>query len=62
MLMVSILCFTSPLAVAYGFHARRYAGQRTLAWGGLILSFIVIVPFVLFMVDSVLRLGASLCR
>ncbi len=60
--MVSILSFTSPLAVAYGFHARRHAAQPTLAWGGLIFSLAVFVPFVLLMVDSVLSLGARICR
>ena len=62
MLMESIVCFTSPLALAYGFHARRYATRRALAWVGLLFSLLVFVPFVVMMVASVLNLGESMCR
>jgi len=33
-LMESVLCLTAPLAVMYGFHARRNAPERALAWAG----------------------------
>ena len=61
MLMASILCFTAPLAVVYGFHARRNAPQRALAWVGLILSLIVFVPFVMAMIGAILSLRDALC-
>ena len=62
MLMVSVFCFTSPLAVAYGFHARRHAAQRPLAWAGLVFSLTVFAVFTLVMLASVLNLKESLCR
>jgi hypothetical protein len=62
MLMVGILCFTTPLAVAYGFHAWRHAAQRDLAWVGLTLSLLVFIPFVLVMIGSVLNVGVAICR
>ena len=62
MLMVSIYCFTAPLAVVYGFHARRKAPQRVLALVGLILSLAVFVPFVMLMVQAMLNLGNVLCH
>jgi len=61
MLMASILCFTAPLAVVYGFHARRNAPQRALAWAGLILSLVVLVPFVIAMIGAILSLRDALC-
>jgi hypothetical protein len=61
-LMASILCLTAPFAVMYGFHARRHAPQRALAWAGLVLSLVVFVPFVMVMIASVLNLGEALCR
>ncbi|MCX6902613.1 MAG: hypothetical protein NTW03_03885 [Verrucomicrobia bacterium] len=61
-LMVSIHSLTAPLAVLYGFHAKRNAPQRALAWAGLALSLIVFVPFVAVMVASVLNLRNNLCR
>ncbi|HYG35693.1 MAG TPA: hypothetical protein VEC99_12955 [Clostridia bacterium] len=60
--MVSIYCFTAPLAVVYGFHARRKAPQRVLALVGLILSLAVFVPFVMLMVQAMLNLGNVLCH
>lgn len=62
MLMVSIFCLTVPLAVVYGFHARRKAPQRALAWAGLVLSVGVFIPFVMVMIGSVLNLGNTLCH
>ncbi len=62
MLMESILCFGSPLAVLYAFHARRKAPQRVLASLGLILSIAVFVPFVMAMMRTVLSLKDALCR
>jgi uncharacterized membrane protein len=61
-LMVSICCFTAPLALLYGFHARRNAPQRVLAWAGLVLSLIAFLPFVMLMIASVLNLGDALCH
>jgi hypothetical protein len=61
MLLASILCFTAPLAVVYGFHARRNAPQRALAWAGLILSLIVFVPFVIAMIGAILSLRDAFC-
>ncbi|MGO8702126.1 MAG: hypothetical protein ACLQVY_30965 [Limisphaerales bacterium] len=61
-LMVSVLCLTAPLAVLYGFHARRKAPQRALAWIGLVLSLVVFVPFIMVMIGSALNLGNALCR
>jgi hypothetical protein len=61
-LMESILCFASPLAVLYAFHARRKAPQRTLAWIGLILSLVVFVPFVMAAMAAVLNLKDALCH
>ncbi len=61
-LMVSIFCFASPLAVLYGLHARRKAPERRLAWIGLSLSLGVFVLFVLQMINAVLDLGHALCR
>ncbi len=60
--MVSILCFTAPLAVIYGFHARRRAPQRALAWIGLVLSFVAFVPFAAVMIAQVLNLRDALCH
>jgi len=60
--MESIFCFTSPLAVCYGFHARRKAPQRALGWTGLILSLAVFVPFVMAMLGAVLNLKGALCH
>ena len=62
MLMVSILCLTAPLALMYGFHARRNAPERALAWAALVLSLVVFAPFVMVMIASVLNLGNALCR
>jgi hypothetical protein len=62
MLMVSILCLTAPLAVVYGFHARRQAPQRALAWTGLVLSLVVFVPFTMVMIGSTLNLANALCH
>lgn len=61
-LMVSILCLMTPFAVMYGFHARRKAPERALAWAGLVLSLVVFVPFVMVMIVSALNLGAAFCR
>jgi hypothetical protein len=61
-LMASILCLTSPFAVLYGFHARRHAPQKALAWAGLVLSLVVFVPFVMVMIGSVLNLKDALCH
>jgi hypothetical protein len=60
--MVSILAFTAPLAVLYGFHARRKAPQRALAWTGLVLSLVAFIPFAALMIASVLNLREGLCR
>ncbi len=62
MLMGSIVCFTAPLAVVYGFHARRKAPQRALAWAGLVLSLVVFLPFVVVMIGAVLNLRDALCH
>jgi len=62
MLMESILCFGSPLAVLYAFHARRKAPQRALAWIGLILALVVFVPFVMSTMGALLNLKDALCR
>jgi hypothetical protein len=62
MLMESILCFGSPLALVYAFHARRKAPQRGLAWIGLILSIVVFIPFVMATMGAVLNLKDGLCR
>ena len=62
MLMESILCFASPLAVLYAFHARRKAPQRALAWIGLILSLVVFVPFAMATMAAVLNLKDALCH
>jgi hypothetical protein len=61
-LMVSVFCLTAPLAVMYGFHARRNAPERALAWAGLVLSLITFLPFVMVMIASVLSLGEALCH
>lgn len=61
-LMESILCFAAPVALLYAFHARRKAPERTLAWIGLVLSFLVFIPFVMAMIATVLNLGERLCR
>ena len=61
-LMVSILSFTAPLAVLYGFHARRNAPQRALAWVGLVLSLLTFLPFGFVMIASVLNLREALCH
>jgi len=60
--MVSIFCLTTPFALLYGFHARRNAPQRALAWTGLALSLVVFVPFVMLMIGSALNLREALCR
>ena len=62
MLMESILCFVSPLAVLYAFHARRKAPQRVLSWIGLILSLVVFVPFVMATMAAVLNLKDAFCH
>jgi hypothetical protein len=62
MLMESVLCLTAPLAVFYGFHARRKAPDRALAWAGLVLSLVMFVPFVMAMIGAVLNLGNALCH
>ncbi len=62
MLMASIFCLTAPLALLYGFNARRKAPQRALAWVGLALSLVVFVPFVMVMIGSALNLREALCR
>ena len=62
MLMESILCFMAPLAVVYGFHARRKAPPRALAWAGLVLSLVVFLPFVAVMIGAVLNLRDALCH
>jgi hypothetical protein len=46
----------------YGFHARRHAPQRVLAWAGLVLSLVVFVPFVMVMIGSALNLKDALCH
>jgi hypothetical protein len=61
-LMVSVLCLTAPLALMYGFHARRHAPERALAWAGLVLSLVMFLPFVMAMIASVLNLKDALCR
>jgi len=53
---------TTPFAVLYGFHARRHAPQRALAWAGLVLSLVVFVPFVMVMIGSALNLKDALCH
>jgi hypothetical protein len=62
MLKVGIFCLTAPIALIYGFHARRKAPERALAWAGLALSLIVFIPFVMMMIGSVLNLREALCR
>jgi hypothetical protein len=62
MLMASIFCLTTPFALLYGFHARRNAPQRALAWTGLVLSLVVFVPFVMVMIASALNLKEALCH
>ena len=61
-LMASVLCLTAPLAVMYGFHARRNAPERALAWAGLVLSLIAFLPFVALMISSALSLRDAFCR
>lgn len=61
-LLASILCLTSPFAVLYGFHARRHAPQKALAWAGLVLSLVVFVPFVMVMIGSAMNLKDMLCH
>jgi hypothetical protein len=61
-LKVSTLCLMTPIAVLYGFHARRKAPERALAWAGLALSLIVLVPFGLVMIGEAMSLGNALCR
>ena len=61
-LMVSVLCLTAPLAVMYGFHARRNAPERALAWAGLVLALIAFLPFAMVMIGLVLNLKDTLCR
>ncbi len=62
MLMVSIFCMAAPLSLMYGFHARRKAPERGLAWAGLALSLVVFLPFVMVMIGSALNLRNALCR
>ena len=62
MLMASIICFTSPLALLYAFRARRKAQQRELARGGLALSLIVFFFFAMLMMGAILDLKDALCR
>ena len=62
MLMEGILCFASPLAVLYAFHARRKAPQQALAWIGLILSLLVFVPFAMATMAAILNLKDALCH
>lgn len=62
MLMVSILCLMAPLALVYGFHARRQASQRALAYIGLALSLVVFLPCIMVMIGSALNVGNALCR
>ena len=61
-LMVSMFCLTAPLALLYGFHARRKAPQRALAWAGLALSFAVFALFVMMSIGAALNLGNAICR
>ncbi len=61
-LMESIFCFTSPLAVFYGFHARRKAPQRVTALMGLLLSLLVFVPFAMVVIGAILDLTGALCQ
>ena len=60
--MEGILCLLAPVALLYGFHARRKAPERVLAWIGLGLSILIFVPFALVMIGCVLNLGVTLCR
>jgi hypothetical protein len=62
MLMESILCFASPLAVLYAFHAKRKAPQRALAWIGLILCLVVFIPFAMATMGAVRDLKDALCH
>ena len=62
MLMESILCFASPLALLYAFHARRNAPQRAVTWIGLSLSIVVFVPFVSAPMAAVLNFKDALCH
>jgi hypothetical protein len=57
---LSICSFGAPVALAYGFHARRNAPERRLAWAGFILSIIAFVFFVFWMIASALNLGVAL--
>jgi hypothetical protein len=61
-LKVGTLCLMTPVAVLYGFHARRNAPERALAWTGLVLSLIVLVPFGFVMISEAMSLGSMLCR
>ncbi len=60
--MQSIFCFTSPLAVFYGFHARRKAPQRATALAGFLLSLLVFVPFIMVTIGAILDLKGALCH
>jgi hypothetical protein len=62
MLMASIFCLTTPFALLYGFHARRNAPQRALAWAGLALSLVVFIPFAMLMIGSALSLKDAFCH
>jgi hypothetical protein len=56
---LSLFCFGAPLALAYGFHARRNAPDRRLAWGGLALGLVVFGLFICWMIASVLNFGEA---
>jgi len=62
MLKAGIYCLTAPIALIYGFHARRNAPERAVAWAGSALSLIVFIPFVMMMIGLVLNLRKALCR
>jgi hypothetical protein len=56
---LSLFSFSSPLALAYGFHVRRLASERGLAWTAFILSIVAFGLFVCWMVASTLTLGST---
>lgn len=62
MLMVSIISFVSPLALLYGFHARRTTVNRWLAWTGLVLALVDMFPYGLLMFSAVMNLKQIICR
>ncbi len=58
-LALSLFSFGAPVALAYGFHARRKASEHGLAWTGLILSIVAFGLFVCWMIASILNLGEA---